>query len=95
MRYKGESDILGEGNGLQHPGAMEANRPVGLITKNLIYLFSCLMGFPSGSVGKNPLAMQEMQAGSLSLEDLLEGELAIYSSILTWKIPWTEKPGGL
>ena len=52
-------------------------------------------GFPGGSVGKNPLAMQEMQAGSLSLEDLLEGELAIYSSILTWKIPWTEKPGGL
>ena len=46
-------------------------------------------------MGKNPLAMQEMQAGSLSLEDLLEGELAIYSSILTWKIPWTEKPGGL
>ena len=56
MRYKGESDILGEGNGLQHPGAMEANRPVGLITKNLIYLFSCLMGVPSGSVGKNPPA---------------------------------------
>ena len=46
-------------------------------------------------MGKNPLAMQEMQAGSLSLEDLLEGELAIYSSILTWKIPWTEKPGKL
>ena len=44
---------------------------------------------------KNALAMQEMQVGSLSLEDLLEEELAIHSSILTWKIPWTEKPGGL
>ena len=52
-------------------------------------------GFPGGSVVKNPLAMQKMQAGSLILEDLLEEKLAIQSSILTWKIPWTEKPGGL
>ena len=44
---------------------------------------------------KNPLAMQEMQVGSLSLEDLLEEELAIHSSILTWKIPWTEESSRL
>ena len=38
---------------------------------------------------------QEMQVQSLSREDLLEEEMAIHSSILAWKIPWTEEPGGL
>ena len=35
-----------------------------------------------------------MQVWSLSLEDPLEKEMATYSSILAWKIPWTEDPGG-
>ena len=39
--------------------------------------------------------MQEMQVGSLSLEDSLEKEMATHSSILAWRIPWTEEPGGL
>ena len=39
--------------------------------------------------------MQEMQIPSLSREDSLEEEMATHSSILTWKIPWTEEPGGL
>ena len=34
-------------------------------------------------------------AGSLGLEDPLEEGMATHSSILTWKIPWTEEPGGL
>ena len=34
-----------------------------------------------------------MQVRSLGWEDPLEEELAIHSSILTWKIPWTEEPG--
>ena len=38
--------------------------------------------------------MQEMQAGSLGPEDPLEKEMATYSSILAWRIPWTEGPGG-
>ena len=37
--------------------------------------------------------MQEMQVRSLVLEDPLEKELAIHSSILTWRIPWTDEPG--
>ena len=41
------------------------------------------------------LAMQETWIGSLGQEDLLEKETATHSSILAWKIPWTEKPGGL
>ena len=50
------------------------------------------MGFPSGSV-KNLLQMQETQFQSLGPEDPLEEEMATHSSILAWKIPWTEEPG--
>ena len=39
--------------------------------------------------------MQEMQVQSLSRKDPLEKEMATHSSILAWKIPWTEEPGGL
>ena len=55
-------------------------------------------GFPGGSVVKNSLG----NAGdvrdavqSLGWEDPLEWEKATHSSILAWKIPWTEEPGGL
>ena len=46
---------------------------------------------------KNPPAMQEMQGDgvwSLDWEDPLEEEVAPHSSVLAWKIPWTEEPGG-
>ena len=39
--------------------------------------------------------MQEAWVQSLGQEDPLEKELATYSGILAWKIPWTEEPGGL
>ena len=39
--------------------------------------------------------MQEMLVGSLGWEDTLEEEMATHSSILVWRIPWTEEPGGL
>ena len=39
--------------------------------------------------------VQETRIRSLGQEDALEEELAIHSSILDWKIPRTEKPGGL
>ena len=39
--------------------------------------------------------IQEIQVQSLGWEDPLEEEMAIHSSILAWKIPWTEEPGGL
>ena len=44
---------------------------------------------------KNLLAMQETQVRSLRREDPPEEEMANHSSILAWKIPWTEEPGGL
>ena len=40
-------------------------------------------------------AMQETQVWSLDLEDPLEKGMTTYSSILAWRIPWTEEPGGL
>ena len=57
-----------------------------------------LLGFPSGSVVKNPPAKQEAQemlVQSVGLEDPLKEEVATHSSILAWRISWTEKPGGL
>ena len=40
-------------------------------------------------------AMQEMQVLSVSREDPPKKAMATHSSILAWKIPWTEEPGGL
>ena len=56
------------------------------------------LGFPAGSVVKHPHAMQgpqEMQVQCLHQEDPLEEGMAAHSSILAWRIPWTEEPGQL
>ena len=56
------------------------------------------MGFPSGSVVKNPPTMQEPQetwVQSLGQKDPLEEGVATHSGILACRIPGTEKPGGL
>ena len=44
---------------------------------------------------KNLPEMRETWVGSLGWEDPLEEGMATYSSILAWRIPWTEEPGGL
>ena len=44
---------------------------------------------------KNAPAFQETWVPSLGWEDPLEEDMAIHSSILAWRIPWTEEPGGL
>ena len=46
---------------------------------------------PSGSTVKNPTALQETRVLSLGQEDALEKEMATHSSILAWRIPWTEE----
>ena len=53
------------------------------------------MGSPGSSAVTNPSAMQEMWVQSLGQEDPLEKEMAILSSSLAWRIPWTEEPVGL
>ena len=44
---------------------------------------------------KNLPAVQETRIRSLGQEDPLEKEMATHCSILAWKVPWTEEPGGL
>jgi len=44
---------------------------------------------------KNPPPIQETQLQSLGQEDPLEKGMATHSSILVWRIPWTEEPGRL
>ena len=53
------------------------------------------LGFPGGSVIKNPLPRKETWVPSLGQEDPLEKEMATYSSILAQEIPQTEEPGAL
>ena len=55
-----------------------------------LHLFS-----QGASVVKNQPAKQEMWVPSLGQEDALEKEKVTHSSILAWRIPWTEEPGGL
>ena len=57
----------------------------------LIFTFD----FQAGSVVKNLPAMLETWVGSLGWEDPLEKDMTTYSSVLAWKIPRTEEPGGL
>ena len=52
------------------------------------------MGLPCGSE-KNPLTMQKTQVEFPGQEDPMEKDMATHSSILAWRIPWTEEPGGL
>ena len=57
-----------------------------------LYIFR---GFSGGTLVKNSFAMQEIWVLSLGQEEPLEEEMATHSSILAWKITWTDEPGGL
>ena len=65
--------------------------PGEVISYPLQYLWVSLMA----QTVKNPSAMQETWVQSLGWEDLLEDGMATHSSILAWRIPWTEEPGRL
>ena len=55
-----------------------------------------ILSFPCGSDGKESANNEgETQVQSLGREDPLEKGMATHSSILPWRIPWTEEPGGL
>ena len=56
---------------------------------------SSSMDFPGGSDSKESAHSAETLVWSLGQEDPLEKEMATHSSILAWRIPWTEEPGGL
>ena len=58
--------------------------------------FNLFVGlFGDSVVKKNLLVMQEMWVQSLGQADSLEEDMTTYSSILAWRITWTEEPGGL
>ena len=52
------------------------------------------MELPRELSGKNPPARQETQVRFLGQNDPLGKETATHSSILAWRVPWTEEPGG-
>ena len=52
-------------------------------------------GFPSGSDGKESACNAGDLGSTLGREDPLEKGMATHSSILAWRLPWTEEPGGL
>ena len=66
-----------------------------------VELLVLVLGFPGGGASliaqlvKSLPAVQETQVQSLGWEDPLEKGIAAHSSILAWRIPWTEEPGGL
>ena len=59
-----------------------------------VFIFSLWASLVAQMVNNLP-AMQETQVRSLGQKDPLEMGMATHSSILTWRIPWTEEPGGL
>ena len=71
--------------------------------ENIFNFFSLIFCHVSQHVGASLVAqrikrlppMQETRVPSLSWEDPLEKEMVTHSSILAWRIPWTEKPGRL
>ena len=63
--------------------------------EGIVYPFQYSWASLVAQTVKNLLAMWETRVQSLGWEDLLEKGMATHSSILAWRIPWTEKPGGL
>ena len=60
-----------------------------------VKLFSILQAFLVAQTVKNLPVMQETRVRLLGQKDPLENGMATNSSILAWRIPWTEEPGGL
>ena len=71
--------------------------PDAMIFVSWMFIIRCgkYESFPGVSVVKNPPAIQETLVWSLGPKDPLEKKMATHSSILAWKIPWTEEPGVL
>ena len=66
-----------------------------LFNKLFFFSYLSLSSFPCSSVGKESACSAGDRVRSLGWEDPLEKEMATHSSILAWKISWTEEPGGL
>ena len=62
---------------------------------NIYWMYAISLGFPGSSDGKESICNAGDWTQSLGWEDPLEKEMATHSSILAWRIPWTEEPGRL
>ena len=92
------------GSGWDHPGISlvtvtqynwsPGSRSGGLVNYKW-FLVNIRVVSSGGSVVNNLSAKQETWVQSLGQEDPLEKEMATHSTILSWRIPWTEEPGGL
>ena len=61
----------------------------------ILYIYSTIWASLVTQLVENPPALQETWIRSLGWEDPLEEGLATHSSLLAWRTPWTEEPGGL
>ena len=66
-----------------------------IMSSSSIYLVYISWGLPKWLSGKESTCNAGDMGSILGQEDLLEKEMATYCSILAWKVPWTEEPGGL
>ena len=86
-----EDDTISDSYFQAYDTCVSHNRPT------YTYIYMCTttasLGFPGGA--GNPSAMVETWVQSLGWEDSLKKEMITQSSILAWKIPWTEEPGRL
>ena len=73
----------------------EGLQGVSSLGENPVKMFMKRWASQVALVVKNPPPMQEMRVPSLGREDPLEEEMATHSSILAWRIPRTEEPGGV
>ena len=68
----------------------------GALVREIGHYKKYMVGLPGGSEGKESATMQEIRVRKiLGQEDPLEKGMVTHSSILAWRIPWTEGPGGL
>ena len=77
---------------LPHLPVMQVQEPTCLICSHSVTLY---MDSLVAQLVKNPPAMQETLVQFLGQEDPLEKGMVTHSSILAWRIPWTEEPCGL
>ena len=82
-------------HGLYNPRGHKESDTTELLSLSLFCLLDTAEGLPAGSVLKNLAAMKETQVRSQGRENPLENGMATHSSILAWRIPRTEEPGGL
>ena len=108
MKVKSESEVAQSCPTLSNPNGQQPTRLLRLFSRQeywsgvplpslLDYLggSKSLGDFPGGSVVKNLPVIQDTWVQYLGQEDPLEKEMETHSSILAWRIPWTEEPGRL